>query len=127
MTFIPGADYTRLEIYNALGGNVQTYLPVKNGQVVAACLRLDINPGAPNIILCGTGLRIRHAGLRLAQQRSPLPIFIKQAPTRWTYQGLFKVTGSCTDPEECAPYITDSGRDPAEISRVVLLEAVTVL
>jgi hypothetical protein len=99
MTFIPGADYTRLEMHNALGGNVQTYLPVKAGIVVAA-------------------------GLRLARQSASLPIFIKQAPTRWTYQGLFKVTGSCTDPEECAPYITDSGRDPAEISRVVLLEQI---
>lgn len=45
MIFTLGLAYTRTEINAQLGGNLQTYLPVKAGVVVASCLRLDLNPG----------------------------------------------------------------------------------
>ena len=90
--------------------------------VVAACLRLDLNPGAPYVVLCGSGPTIRKAGDLLAGQSQPVPVFIKRAPQRWEYQGLFKVTGSFTAPVDCAPYVDVSGRALVEISRVILLE-----
>ena len=122
MNFTFGAEYTRADIHAALGGNPQSYLPVKVGVVVAACLRLDLNPSAPHVVLCGSGPTIRKAGDLLAVQSQPVPMFIKRVPQHWEYQGLFKVTGSFTAPVDCAPYVDGSGRARAEISRVILLE-----
>ena len=38
--------------HTACGGSKQAFLPTKNGKVVAACLRTDLNPHAPDVILC---------------------------------------------------------------------------
>lgn len=122
MRFTIGAEYTRREIHAACGGNPQTYLPTKDGVVVAACLRLDLNPRAPHVVLCGSGPTIRKAGDLLAGQSQPVPMFIKRAPQHWEYQGLFKLAGSFTAPMDCAPYVDGSGRALVEISRVILLE-----
>lgn len=124
MTFILGFAYTREVIHAECGGSTQSYLPHKGGIVVAACLDAQLNPRAPLEILCGNGPGVRQAGDLLAQQAIPIPIFIKQAPQRWVYQGQFQVVDSFTKPADCAPYLMGSGRDPAEISRVVLLELV---
>lgn len=123
MAFILGLAYTRAAIHAQCGGNPQTYLPTKDGVVVAACLRLDLNPRAPDVILCGSGPRIRQAGEFLFEQRQPIPVFIKRAAHRWVYQGQFQVAASITDPADCTPYIAGSGRDPGMISRVILLQA----
>ncbi len=41
--------YTREEIHEMLGGDMQSYLPHKDGKVVCGCFRLDTNPDAPNV------------------------------------------------------------------------------
>lgn len=60
----------------------------------------------------------------LARQTQAVPVFIKRKPGGWEYQGLFRVAASFVKPADCAPYVDNSGRDPTEISRVVLLEPV---
>lgn len=117
-----GTEYTRAEIHAQLGGSQQSYLPHKAGVIVAACLDPALNPQAPLVILCGNGPDIRKAGDLLAQQATPIPVFIKKAPKRWVYQGWFQVAESCTEPADCAPYVDASGRALVKISRVILLE-----
>ena len=61
-----GHEYTRDEIHAQVGGSKHSYLPTRNGEVVAACLTKELNPRAPQVILCGNGERIAPAGATLA-------------------------------------------------------------
>lgn len=124
MNFTLGLDYTRAAIHAEWGGSTQSDLPHKGGIVVAACLDAQLHPRAPLVILCGNGPGVRKVSDRLAQQARPLPIFIKQAPQRWVYQGRFQVIESLTEPADCAPYLVSSGRDPAGISQAILLRLI---
>ena len=122
--FIVGREYTRDEIHAKVGGSKQSYLPTKNGAVVAACLTCDLNPRAPQVILCGRGARIQPTGELLARQPYAIPVFLKRDVNRWEYQGLFKPAGSYTSGPEFNGYVAGSGRPPAEVSRVVVLNTV---
>jgi hypothetical protein len=119
--FSVGRDYTRDEIHAKVGGSKQSYLPTKGGAVVAACLTHDLNPRAPQVILCGRGARIAPAGDTLAQQPYAIPVFLKRDVNRWEYRGLFKPTASYTSGLEFEGFIAGSGRPPAEVSRVIVL------
>ncbi|MBD9668013.1 hypothetical protein IB278_29000 [Variovorax sp. VRV01] len=122
--FSVGRDYTRDEIYSKVGGSKQSYLPTKNGSVVAACLTHGLNPQAPRVILCGRGSRIEPAGELLAQQPDAIPVFLKRDVNRWEYQGNFKATASYTAGLEFDGYVSGSGRPHSEVSRVVVMSDV---
>jgi hypothetical protein len=62
MNFTLGLDCTREAIHAQCGGSLQSYLPHKNGVVVAACLNANLDSRAPNVILCGSGPSVRQAG-----------------------------------------------------------------
>ena len=46
-----GKEYSREDIHQVTGGSKHAFLPVKGGKVVAARLRPDLNPHAPEVIL----------------------------------------------------------------------------
>ena len=50
-----GQTYTRGEIRQALGGDLSSCLPHRDGRVVCGCFRPDLNPDAPDVILSGRG------------------------------------------------------------------------
>lgn len=75
--------YTREQIHAALGGDTWSYLPASGGRVIAGCFRTDLNPGAPEVILPGTGDRIEDRAEMLAAQPEPIPVFLKDATNRW--------------------------------------------
>lgn len=116
-----GSEYTRDEIHNYLGGSKQSYLPTLSGQVVAACVRLKLNPHAPNVILCGKGPIIASAGASLAAQHDPVPVFIKRGTNRWEYQGKFKVTASYSFGTQFIALVADSGRSLSSVSLAIEL------
>lgn len=120
--FVVGKDYSREDIHVQCGGNKQAFLPEKNGKIVAACLRKDRNPGAPDVILCGTSASARAAGRTLAHQADPIPVFMEQQVDSLRYVGDYKVAESLTIPADCAPYAKDSGFKPQQISRVIKLK-----
>jgi hypothetical protein len=124
LMFEVGQEYTRAEIHLAVGGSTQSYLPTKNGAVVAACLTHDLNPRAPQVVLCGRGARIEPAGRLLAAHAYAIPVFLKRGTNRWEYQGLFRPVSSHTSGPEFDGYVKNSGRPSAEVSRVVVLKAV---
>lgn len=72
-----GAEYTRDDIHAQCGGSKQAYPPAVAGKVVAVCVKPELNPHAPQVILCGQGPRIAAAGALLAKQAGVLPVFIK--------------------------------------------------
>lgn len=122
--FSVGREYTRDEIHMELGGSKQSYLPTKNGAVVAACLTRELNPQAPRVIICGQGARIAPAGEALASQPYAIPVFLKRSVNRWEYQGLFKSAASFTSGAQFSAYVGGSGRQASEVSRVVVLDPV---
>ena len=76
------------------------YLPERNGRIVCACLRAELNPSAPWAILVGKEPpHLRKAELLVREPR-PIPIFIKQAVDQWEYWGHFRLERCEKDPEK---------------------------
>ena len=115
--FTPGKSYTREEIHDKVGGDLESYLPNVGGLVVAACLRLDTNPHAPDVILVGTGPGIEGAADMLIAQQTPVPTFLKRGPGKWEYCGDYAVERWSTDAAELAAQAARSGRD--DITRII--------
>jgi hypothetical protein len=120
--FEMGKDYTREHIHTVCGGNKQAFLPAKNGKIVAACLRPDLNPHAPEVIVCNTSASARAAGKTLAKQAGAIPVFIEQTTDRLRYAGDFAVAESLTAPLDCEPYVRNTSFTTRQISRVIKLK-----
>ncbi|PCE28680.1 hypothetical protein BWP39_00385 [Paraburkholderia acidicola] len=115
-------NYSREYIHTVCGGSKQAFLPTKNGKVVAACLRPDLNPQAPEVILCDGGAAARAAGRTLARQAGEIPVFLKLETDLFRYVGQFAVGESLTAPLDCAPYAHKSSFTAAQISRVLKMK-----
>lgn len=116
-----GKDYSREDIHALCGGSKQAFLPVYKGKVVAACLRPDLNPQAPEVVLCNSGAAARAAGRTLARQADPIPVFLRQETDRWRYAGQFAVESTLTRPVDCAPYAQHSSFTSGQVTRVLKL------
>ena len=119
--FEVGTEYTRRVIHDELGGSIQSYLPTVGGHVVAVCVRLDLNPLAPGVVLCGNGPIIAAAGAALAEQPDPVPVFVKMAVNQWEYQGMFRVVVSHDEGARFDELLEGTGRDPARVSLAIEL------
>jgi len=119
--FVIGSEYTRSEIHQNLGGSVQSYMPTVAGHVVAVCVKPELNPRAPNVILCGIGPIISSVGETLARQRDAVPVFIKRAPNHWEYRGKFKVMSSHSAGPQFMALLAGSGRKPSDVSLAIQL------
>jgi hypothetical protein len=115
-------NYTREFIHTACGGSKQAFLPAKNGKVVAACLRTDLNPHAPDVIICDGSASARAAGRALSGQEGAIPVFIKMETDSFRFVGLFAVSESLVAPLDCAPYIRNSGFTAGQVSRVLKMK-----
>lgn len=114
--------YTREFIHTACGGSKQAFPPTKNGKVVAACLRTDLNPQAPDVIICGGSASARAAGRTLAAQNGTIPVFIKMEADAFRFVGLFAVSESLTAPLDYTPYVRNSGFTIGQVSRVLKMK-----
>ncbi|SDG62020.1 DUF6697 family protein [Paraburkholderia phenazinium] len=112
-------NYTREYIHAFCGGSKDAFLPTRNGKVVAACLRPDLNPHAPEVIICSGGAAARAAGRTLARRAGAIPVFIKLKTDLFRYVGQFAVSESLTAPLDCAPYAHQSGFTGGQVSRVI--------
>jgi hypothetical protein len=117
-----GKEYSREEIHRITGGSKQAFLPVKGGKVVAARLRQDLNPHAPDVIVCDGSASARAAGRTLAQQVEPVPIFLRTASDRFRYAGEYVVAASMTTPADYADFVKNSGFTLGQISRVIKMK-----
>ncbi|MGZ2746657.1 hypothetical protein [Burkholderia stagnalis] len=115
-------NYTREFIHTVCGGSKQAFLPTKNGRVVAACLRTDLNPHAPDFIICDGSASARAAGRTLAMQGDAIPVFIKMETDAFRFVGRFVVGASLTAPLDYAPYVRNSGLTIGQVSRVLKME-----
>lgn len=109
-----GESYSRDKIHEMLGGGLQEFLPTKDGRVVAACLRMDQNPHAPERIWVGEGARREMTAKIAVLQGTDFPVFIRREGPNSEYIGRYKALyyRPCRDGE------------PEGIAGVLTLEAV---
>ena len=118
--FERGKTYKRQEISAVLGGGVQDYLPHSEGRVTYGAFSLDLNPQAPRVILPGNGPEIVKWALVFADQREPVPVFVKKRSNEWTYMGDYRCVRMVDDPAVIEAFAEKTGRD--DISMVLYLE-----
>ena len=99
--------YTRGEIRQALGGDLSSYLPHRDGRVVCGCFRPDLNPDAPDVILPGRGPKIERWARVFATQRDFIPCFVKADTNAWEYVGRFRVRRVAAKPDPRAHALAD--------------------
>jgi hypothetical protein len=110
--------YMRREIADKLRGGLEPYLPTSSGRVVAGCFRRSNNPQAPDVVLVGSGPRIRSSAAMLAAQKTPIPVFMKDDINRWEYVGRFRVRDWLHDKRSIRRYSKGSIR--LDITSVLL-------
>lgn len=67
-TFELGHKYTRRAIHEAVGGDLQSYLPRYRGRVVCGCFTQTLNPTAPDIVLVGNAPNVIKSAKQFASQ-----------------------------------------------------------
>lgn len=118
--FVRGRTYTLAQICGELGGETQSYLPQRQGQIVCARLTAEMNPGVPHEVLVGDLPRVRQKAALLAEQKGPIPVFIKEGPNRWRYHGRMVCTGFGCDRKLVRDCEARSGRaDLAGVLRLI--------
>lgn len=91
MPLLLGSRYTREQIRTESGGgDLQSYLPHSNGNVLCGCFDPNINARAPYEIDLGAGPDVIRYAKRLLEQESPVPVFLKRDAAAWEYVGRFR-------------------------------------
>jgi hypothetical protein len=126
MTWKLGQFYTRDHIHRALRrpATYMSFLPWKKGVgVVAACLRPDLNPDAPRVVLPGRGVEKERTATWLSDHpEHAIPVFLKRAPNKWEYVGQYRCVRWTDDANEIRKRTPLDRRDA--IYRVLFLESV---
>ena len=112
MEFKKGQEYTLDRISSVLGGEPQSYLPQRGGRIVCGRFSLKMNPDAPKTILVGDLPQVRRKAELVAEQKEPIPVFIKEQAARavWRYHGLMCCVSFNTDSTLCDNKAEQAGR-----------------
>ena len=95
-----GQRYSRQDIHDDLGGELDSYLPQRGGRIVCGCFNLDTNPDAPTVILAGDGPQIMNKAQQLCAQGGTIPVFIKRDTNLWESMGDYTVVRCSTTPTD---------------------------
>jgi len=91
MKFIKGKIYpTRKYISSKLGGQLRQCFPTKKNVVLYGCFTLDMNPGAPDILLMGTSNTTKKTAKTFISQDYPIRFFIYRRGKGWEYVGYYQ-------------------------------------
>ena len=88
-----GKKYSRMAIHKMLGGQIQHYLPFKDGQVLCGCFDTSpkLNPGAPEEIVFGRTDSdqdiVGDSAEMVSRQGTAIPIFMFRGAAQWEYIG----------------------------------------
>jgi hypothetical protein len=118
--FERGKAYKRQRISRLLGGGLQDYLPHQGGRITYGAFSLDLNPEAPSIVLPGSGPEIEKWAAVFAEQRDPVPVFVKKRANEWFYMGHYRCVQLEREALVIAKHATKTGR--TDISMVLTLQ-----
>ena len=116
--------YTRTEIQQRLGGELQTYAPQRNNRILALCVNTIRNPNAPFAIYVGTGVRnVAKADLLARNQvNTQIPVYLKEGrEKRYQNLGEMEIIAVITDSNMLMEASVIAGR---EITRIIQLKVV---
>ncbi|HEY3276299.1 MAG TPA: hypothetical protein VGJ94_06730 [Syntrophorhabdaceae bacterium] len=110
-------SYTREDISTAVGGGLRDCLSHSGNRVVAICMRKEMNPEAPLVLLVGEGPQKKKYSEILCrdQKNDPVPIFIKQPNGSWKFHGNYKVKNNSVEPALIKRYQSKSGRTDVQM------------
>lgn len=111
--FDSNKKYTRTDIQQARGGEIQTYLPQKDFIILAGCFNRQSNPDCPTQIQAGSLPKvIEKAKLLKSQPETIFPVFTKETENDkyYTYVGHFKCESASNDKELIQEAESKSGR-----------------
>lgn len=119
-----GKWYSSRDIHNEVGGELQTYLPEKDGQIVAGRFGLQMNPNAPGEVFVGNLPRVRDKAVMLSRQATPIPVFIKdkKSDRGFKYVGRYRAVHLLNDDSSIASAERRSDRE--DLAFVLRLERV---
>lgn len=120
MSFVVGELYSREAINRELGGELDQYLPQKDGKIVCGCFRAEDSPRVPDEVLVGTGAVVKRKAQLFTTQRWYVPIFIRREDQAWEYVGDYRVQGFLDTPAVLERKRTEAGR--TDVTRVLYLE-----
>lgn len=94
-----GQSYSRKAIHKMVGGQLQHYLPFKDGQVLCGCFNTSpkLNPDAPEEVLFGRAPIVEEMAEMVYRQHTPIPIFMFRGPAQWKYIGDYLCVGLSRD------------------------------
>jgi hypothetical protein len=115
--FRKGSSYTRQEISVAVGGGLQDCISHSNGRVVAICVRPEMNPESPLVLLVGKGRDKQHYSKILCtkQRNDSIPVFTRKGRNSWEFEGNFRVKKSSVDSGIIAEHEKTSGRTDVQM------------
>lgn len=90
--FTRGQVFDRVQINELIGGGLVTYLPSKEGRIIAGCFDPKKNRRAPREIDVGRSEDVVSRARALAGAKSTIPVFLKEGTKRWKYIGLYQCT-----------------------------------
>lgn len=101
MTPRRGQMYSRRDINKMFGGQLQHYVPHKDGQIVCGCFDPDptLNPGAPEEVIFGSNPEVSRTAEMMSRQGHAVPVFLRRTVAQWEYIGDYKCVGYSTDPK----------------------------
>ncbi len=128
MKFVVGKHYSRRTIHEALGGDLESYVPHRDGRIVAGCFKRGRNPEVPNEIQVGTGTNNKKYARVLAEQGGSIPVFVKSedlvsTSDLWQYHGEYKFIELLDDKQTLSKAEEKSGRH-GELTCVLRLDPV---
>ena len=103
MPFVLHHIYTRQQIHDSVGGDLQSYLPHIEGTVVCGCFDPNMNTRAPYEIDLGEGPDVYRWAAQLFAQGSVIPVFIRRDNFAWEYVGDFTATKLSQDRHDLHP------------------------
>ena len=119
-----GECYSRREIHEMLGGELISYLPQRDGDIVCGCFCRDgYDPNAPDEVLVGRKRRNQQKAWLFCEQDWAVPVFLKLADGAWQYVGDYQVDDFDTLDTDCAEVERkgrEAGRD--DVTMVLYLE-----
>lgn len=113
---------TTAELAKATAGG-DDYIRTKNNEVRGLALRLDINPDAPDVIIFGTGPRIKQRAQLFLDSGRAVPAYVKRDSGKWEYLGEYRATAIRRDKATIDKYTARRSGYTGGVSGVLFLES----
>jgi len=113
---------TTTELAKATAGG-DDYIRTKHNEVRGLALRLDINPDAPDVIIFGTGPRIKKRAQLFLDSGRAVPAYVKRDSGKWEYLGEYRATAIRRDKATIDKYTARRRGYTGGVSGVLFLES----